>query len=95
MTDELPMALLMVCNAALLMLLAALLLAVVRLAKGPSLADRVVALDLIALVAVGYVAVEAIRSGLPILLRPALVIALLGFLTSVAFAYHLKRRNEP
>lgn len=78
--------------AALLMLALGLFLALIRLARGPSLADRVVALDLVAMITVGFVAVEALRSGQPVLLRPALVVALLGFLATLAFARHLMAR---
>jgi len=81
-----------VCDAATWMLLAALALALLRLVRGPTLADRVVALDLIAVVLVGWVAVEAIRTGRTILLRPALVLALVGFLGTLAFARYLERR---
>jgi multicomponent Na+:H+ antiporter subunit F len=82
----------LVCDVATWMLLAALALAFVRLVRGPTLADRVVALDLIAVVLVGWVAVEAIRTGRTILLRPALVLALVGFLGTLAFARYLERR---
>lgn len=81
---------------ALVLLGLALVLALFRLARGPSLADRVVALDLIATVAVGLVILEAVRSGEALLLRPALVVALVGFLATVAFAHYLKmRRGRP
>lgn len=78
----------------LLLLALGLLLALVRLARGPSLADRVVALDLVAVLTVGFVAVEALRSGQAVLLRPALVVALVGFLATVAFARHLAGRQR-
>ena len=80
---------------ALVLLGLALALALFRLARGPSLADRVVALDLIATVAVGLVILEAVRSGEALLLRPALVVALVGFLATVAFAHYLKTRKGP
>lgn len=77
-----------------LVMTAALVLGLVRLARGPSLADRVVALDLVAVVAAGLIALEAVREGQPLLLRPAFVVALLGFLGTVAFAHSLLRRKE-
>jgi multicomponent Na+:H+ antiporter subunit F len=78
---------------ALLMMALGLLLALLRLARGPSLADRVVALDLVAMLTVGFVAVEALRSGEAVLLRPALVVGLLGFLATLAFARYLAREG--
>lgn len=79
----------------LVLLTAALALGLVRLVKGPSLADRVVALDVIALVVVGLIVVDALRQGQPLLLRPALLVGLVGFLATVAFASNLLRRDKP
>lgn len=72
----------------------AALLAMLRLLKGPSLADRVVALDLIAALAVGTVATYAIYTAQPMLLRAAIVVALVAFVGTVAFATFLEKRGE-
>ncbi|MBI3997531.1 MAG: pH regulation protein F [Armatimonadetes bacterium] len=80
-----------VSNVVLAMLTSTLLLALVRLVRGPSLPDRVVALDLIALTVVGFVAVYEIRTAQPVLLDAAIVLALIGFLSTVAFARYLER----
>jgi multicomponent Na+:H+ antiporter subunit F len=69
-----------------------ILLAVVRLAKGPTLPDRVVAVDLIANLAVAVLGVLAIRFDQPALLQPAIVLALLAFLGTVAFAHYIEKR---
>ena len=74
------------------MLSAALFLAFVRLARGPSLPDRVVALDLTAVIAVGIIAAYAIDVGQRAFLDAALVVALIGFLGTVAFARYVERR---
>ena len=74
------------------MLSAALLLAFVRLARGPSLPDRVVALDLTAVIAVGIIAAYAIDVDQRVFLDVALVVALIGFLGTVAFARYVERR---
>jgi multicomponent Na+:H+ antiporter subunit F len=74
------------------LLSAALVLAFSRLVRGPSLADRVVALDLTALVVVGLIAVYEIQTGEPVLLDAAIVLALIGFVSTVAFARYLERR---
>jgi multicomponent Na+:H+ antiporter subunit F len=64
------------------------LLAVVRLIRGPSLADRVVALDLLSAVAVGIVAAWSVASGEVVYLDVALLVALVVFLATVALARH-------
>jgi multicomponent Na+:H+ antiporter subunit F len=66
---------------------------VLRFIKGPSLADRVVALDLLVTVGIGIIAVYSIASGQPTYLDIAMILALIAFLGTVAFAYYLKRRG--
>lgn len=73
---------------------AAMLLAMVRLLKGPTLADRVVALDLVAALAVGVIAVTAILTDQPMLLRAGIVVALVIFVGTVAFAMFLEKRGR-
>lgn len=74
------------------MLAAALFLAFLRLARGPSLPDRVVALDLIAVIVVGVIAAYAIDVDQRVFLDAALVVGLIGFLGTVAFASYVERR---
>jgi multicomponent Na+:H+ antiporter subunit F len=69
----------------------AMMLAFLRLVRGPSLPDRVVALDLIAVIAVGMIAVVQIQTHEPMLLDSAIVLALIAFLSTVAFARYLER----
>jgi multicomponent Na+:H+ antiporter subunit F len=78
---------------ALVMLSVALLLALVRLIRGPSLPDRVVALDLMTILAAGTTAVYAIVAEQPVFLDVALVVALISFLGTVAFARYLERQR--
>ena len=70
----------------------ALFLAFVRLVRGPTLPDRVVALDLMGVLAVGMIAAYAVATDQPVLLDPATVLGLVGFLSTVAFARYLERR---
>ena len=72
----------------------AMLLTFVRLVRGPTLPDRVVALDLMGVLAVGMLAAYAVAAGQPVLLDPAAVLALVGFLGTVAFARYLARRGR-
>ena len=77
---------------ALTMMALAILLAVLRLIRGPSLPDRVVALDLISILVAGATAIYAIATGLAVLLEVATVIALIAFLGTVAFAHYIERQ---
>ncbi|MDQ5853960.1 MAG: cation:proton antiporter, partial [Chloroflexota bacterium] len=74
------------------MLSVALFLAFYRLVRGPSLPDRVVALDLIAAIMVGMIAVYTIDTDQRVMLDAAIVVALITFLGTVAFAQYLERR---
>jgi len=69
--------------------------AFIRLVRGPSLPDRVVALDLIGFFCVGIICVFSIAVGRPVLLSVSLVMALLLFLGTAAFALFLERRARP
>lgn len=76
----------------LIMLGTSLLLAFVRLVRGPSLPDRVVALDLIAIISVAVVIVLDVQTDLAVFLDAAIVVALVGFAGTIAFARYLERR---
>ena len=70
----------------------AILLAAVRLIRGPSLPDRVVALDLISILAAGTTAIYAIASGQAVFLDVATILALISFLGTVAFARYIEKQ---
>lgn len=78
-------------NIVYILLSVALLMAFIRLTRGPSLPDRVVSLELIASIVVGFVGVHAIDAGVPSLVDVAIVIALTSFLAAVGFARFLER----
>jgi multicomponent Na+:H+ antiporter subunit F len=71
----------------------ALLVSLVRIVIGPSLSDRVLALDLLAVVAMGFVGAIAVRTGLWLYLDIAIALALLGFLATVALARYILLRG--
>lgn len=73
---------------------AAMLLALVRLIIGPSLADRVLALDLMATIALAIVVVFAMAYDQPLLLDVAAVLALVAFVGTIAFALYMERRLQ-
>jgi multicomponent Na+:H+ antiporter subunit F len=70
----------------------AFVLALVRLLRGPSSADRVVALDLMSALAAGAAGLQTLATGSDAFLRVATILALLGFLATVALATYLERR---
>lgn len=69
----------------------ALLVAFSRLVKGPTLPDRIVAMDLFGVLVVGLIVVLAGSSGVRATLDSAIVIALVGFLGTVAYATYVER----
>lgn len=72
----------------------AAILGLVRLARGPSRADRVVALELLSTIAIGLVAAAAVVAGTSALLDVALILALVSFLGTVAFARYIEGGGE-
>jgi len=69
----------------------AVILGFVRLALGPTLPDRVVALDKMTVSIVAFCGLAAIWSGDAAFLDVALVLALVGFLATVALARFAER----
>jgi multicomponent Na+:H+ antiporter subunit F len=69
----------------------ALCLAFVRLFRGPTLPDRVVALELFSSILVGIIGVIAIATDVPSLLDVAIVMALMAFMAAIGFARFLER----
>lgn len=65
----------------------------VRLVLGPSLPDRVVALDMMTVAIVAFCSIAAIRYDTPAFLDVALVLALVSFLATVALARFAERQR--
>ena len=76
------------------MLALSVVLAFIRLLRGPSLPDRVVAFDLMTSVAVGIMVVYSMATQEMVFLDVAIVLALISFLGSVAFARYLEHRGK-
>ena len=74
----------------LVMLGVALLISLIRLIKGPTLPDRIVAMDLFGVLVVGFIVVLAGSSGVRATLDAAIVIALVGFLGTIAYATYVE-----
>ena len=73
-------------------LIISLFLTFFRLARGPGLPDRIVALDLIVSLAIGLIAGYTILAEQSVFLNTAVVLAMIAFLGTVAFARYLERR---
>ncbi len=80
--------------ACLVLLSLALLLSLARIVIGPTLSDRVLALDLLTVVAMGFIGAIAVRTGLTLYLDIAIALALLGFLATVALARYILLRAQ-
>jgi multicomponent Na+:H+ antiporter subunit F len=79
---------------ALILLALAMIAAIVRIIVGPTLADRILGLDTITVLSVGVIGVFAVRTGLYLYTDIAVAIALVGFLSTAAFARYLLSRGR-
>lgn len=77
----------------LVILTLALVFSLVRIVIGPTLADRVLALDMLTVVAMGFIGAIAVRTALWLYLDIAIALALLGFLATVALARYILMRG--
>ena len=78
----------------LVLLSAALVISFVRLSIGPRLQDRVVAMDLIAVLTVGVIVAATAGTGQRGLLDAASLITLVGFLGTVAYAWYVQKEEQ-
>jgi multicomponent Na+:H+ antiporter subunit F len=62
------------------------LVTVIRVIIGPTMADRIVALDMLVAIAIGFIAVIALKTGYHLYIDIAIALGLVGFLATVAFA---------
>ncbi|GAA3488543.1 MULTISPECIES: monovalent cation/H+ antiporter complex subunit F [Streptomyces] len=82
-------------NAALAVLALAGALLLIRIARGPSMLDRAVSVDVAAALIVAGVGVEAALTETRYYLSIMLVLAFLGFTSSVSIARFIARRDRP
>jgi multicomponent Na+:H+ antiporter subunit F len=74
-----------------LLISGSVLLGVIRLVRGPTLVDRVAAIDMLTIVSISMIALYAHVSGRFIYVDVALVYGVLSFLAVVAMARYLER----
>ena len=72
----------------------AMLAAIIRIVRGPTLADRILGLDTITVLAVGIIGLFAVRTGLTLYADIAIAVALVGFLSTTAFSRYLLSRGR-
>ncbi|MCG9970705.1 cation:proton antiporter [Christiangramia crocea] len=65
-----------------------------RFIKGPSIADKVISLDLLITTGIGIIAVYSIIYNHSTLMDAALILALIAFLSTVALSYYLEKRRK-
>ncbi|MBL1406852.1 MAG: cation:proton antiporter [Rhizobiales bacterium] len=68
------------------MLTVSFFLTIYRVISGPTLPDRIVALDMLVAIAIGYIAVIGVKTGYYLYVDIAIALSLVGFLATVAFA---------
>ncbi len=71
-----------------------MLLIFIRVFRGPSLMDRVVALDLLVIVGIGSFSAYAILFDREVVIDISLILALIAFLSTVAFTYYYVKGDQ-
>lgn len=79
---------------ALVLLGIAFLVTVFKVIKGPTLPDRILALDMLVGSAIGFIAAIGIKTGFTLYLDIAITLGLVGFLATVAFARFILARGR-
>ena len=72
----------------------AILLALWRMARGPSVVDRILAFDAVTVCVVGLIVLLSIKWGSSFFLELILVVSLLGFMSGVAFVFYLEQTMD-
>jgi multicomponent K+:H+ antiporter subunit F len=67
------------------------IMAMIRLVIGPDTGDRILALDTMVVNAIGIIVLLGISLGIQIYFEAALIIAMLGFVSTVAYARFVLR----
>lgn len=69
-------------------------LTVYRVIAGPTLPDRILALDMLVATAIGFIAVIGLKTGFTLYLDIAIALGLVGFLATVALARFVLTRSQ-
>ena len=71
----------------------ALVLALYRVLRAPGIADRVLALDTLFVNTIGLIILYGIAGGTQLYFEAAMIIAMLGFVSTVAYCRYMLRGN--
>lgn len=86
--------LMMLTQIGVLVLVIGIMICLWRMIRGPHLADRVLAGDTVAMLVAGLVVILAIKYNNALFFDAALVVAILGFVSTVAFAQYIGAKNK-
>lgn len=67
------------------------IMAMIRLVRGPSIGDRILALDTMVIYAIGLIVLVGMLQGVRVYFEAAMIIAMLGFVSTVALARFVLR----
>lgn len=67
----------------------AIVVTIFRVIIGPTLADRILALDMLTSVSIGFVAVVSMKTGMSLYLDIAIGLCLVGFLATIAWSKYI------
>lgn len=84
----------MATDASLLVLSVALVLIVGRIVRGPTLPDRILALDMLIAAVIGFIATMGVKTGFTLYVDIAIALGLVGFLSTVALARFVLSRGR-
>jgi multicomponent Na+:H+ antiporter subunit F len=71
-----------------------MIMILVRLIKGPSLIDKVIALDLLVIVGIAGISAYAILYSKSVIVDISLILALIAFLSTAAFAWYYEKKDR-
>lgn len=71
-----------------------MLFALIRILRGPTLADRILGLDTLTVLGLATIAVFAVQTGLYLYIDIAVSLALVGFVSTAAFARYILARGQ-
>ncbi|GHA45143.1 hypothetical protein GCM10007103_27930 [Salinimicrobium marinum] len=71
-----------------------ILLVFIRFIKGPTISDRIIAVDLLVTIGIGIIAVYSVQTNQSTFLDIALILALIAFLGTVAYSSYIQKRKK-
>jgi multicomponent Na+:H+ antiporter subunit F len=75
------------------LLLTAMVLTFIRLIKGPSVNDRIAAMELIAIIIMGFILVYCLLIKKAVYMDVPVIISLISFIGTIAISTYLKHKN--